>query len=115
MKNHVLKTDTRKPQKQPRLLDQVKNTIRVRHYSLSTEEAYVGWIKRYIKFHNLKHPKDMGTKEVSEFLTYLAVELNVAPSTQNQALCSVVFLYNEGKPSRNPFYPNPVLPDSLAS
>lgn len=95
MNTNTLKTDTTKTKKQPRLLDQVRNAIRVRHYSLSTEEAYVGWIKRYIKFHNLKHPKNMSAKEVSEFLTSLAVDLDVAPSTQNQALCSVVFLYNE--------------------
>ncbi len=80
---------------QPRLLDQVRNAIRVRHYSIRTEQAYVGWIKRFILFHGKRHPKDMGKAEVEAFLTHLAVKGNVAPSTQNQALNAILFLYQK--------------------
>jgi integron integrase len=79
----------------PRLLDQVKGAIRLRHYSIRTEQAYVDWIKRFILFHGKRHPKDMGAPEVERFLTYLATECNVAASTQNQALSSLLFLYKE--------------------
>jgi integron integrase len=65
----------------------------VKHYSFRTEQSYVNWIKRYILFHNKRHPKDMGTAEIEAFLTYLAVEKNVAASTQNQALSALLFLY----------------------
>lgn len=78
---------------QPRLLDQVRNILRLKHYSMRTEETYVGWIKRYIYFHNKRHPKDMGDKEVKAFLTNLAVNQNVAASTQNQAFNALLFLY----------------------
>ena len=77
----------------PRLMDQVRHAIRSRHYSYRTEQAYSDWIIRFIKHHKLKHPMEMGDKEVTEFLTYLAVERNVSPSTQNQALSSLLFLY----------------------
>ena len=77
----------------PRLLDQVRDVIRLKHYSMSTEKTYVSWIKRYILFHNKRHPKDMGAREVQAYLTYLAVNQHVAASTQNQALNSIVFLY----------------------
>jgi hypothetical protein len=66
----------------PKLLEQVRNAVRTRHYSLRTEEAYVGWIKRFILFHGKRHPRDMGAREVQQFLTYLAVERHVAASTQ---------------------------------
>ncbi len=79
----------------PKLLDQLRNTIRIKHYSYRTEQAYVHWVKRYIFFHNKKHPKDMGAKEIRKFLNNLAVNGNVAASTQNQALCAIVFLYKE--------------------
>lgn len=79
----------------PKLLDQVRNVIRVKHYSFSTEKTYIDWIKQFIKFHGLKHPKEMGAKEVSTFLTYSAVRRKGSPSTQNQALCALVFLYKE--------------------
>ncbi|MCK4749661.1 MAG: integron integrase [Bacteroidales bacterium] len=81
--------------KKPKLLDQVRNRIRCKHYSIRTEQAYVDWIKRFIFFHEKRHPSEMGEKEISEFLTYLAVKRNVAASTQNQALCALVFLYRE--------------------
>lgn len=77
----------------PRLLDQVCNSLRQKNYSLRTEKTYIGWIKRYIIFHNKRHPKEMGEKEIGEFLTYLAVEKNVAPATQNQALNAILYLY----------------------
>ena len=70
----------------PRLLDRVRHAIRARHYSRRTEKAYVGWIKRYIFFHGKRHPSEMGAAEVSRFLTALAVDRNVAASTQNQAM-----------------------------
>ena len=72
----------------PRLLDQVRDAIRVRHYSLRTEASYLQWIKRFILFHNKRHPRDMGEKEITAFLTYLAVNKNVAASAQNQALAA---------------------------
>lgn len=62
-----------------KLLDIVREKIRVRHYSIKTEQSYVGWVKQYIFFHNKKHPIDMGKREIEEFLTYLAVERKVSP------------------------------------
>ena len=79
----------------PRLLDQVRDVIRLRHYSLRTEETYIQWIKRFILFHGKRHPLQMGEQEITAFLTHLAVEKQVAPSTQNQALAAVLFLYKE--------------------
>jgi integron integrase len=79
----------------PKLLDQVRYAIRTKHYSIRTEEAYVQWIRRFILFHNKRHPKDMGAKEVSQFLSDLAVTRQVAASTQNQALSAILFLYQE--------------------
>jgi integron integrase len=76
-----------------KLLDRVKTEIKTRHYSRRTEQAYAGWIKRFIIFHNKRHPLEMGEKEINEFLTHLAVHGNVSASTQNLALCSIVFLY----------------------
>lgn len=76
-----------------KLLDQVSDTLRIKHYSFRTEKTYVDWIRRYILFHNKRHPKDMGTAEIQSFLAYLAIERNVAASTQNQALSAILFLY----------------------
>jgi integron integrase len=67
----------------------------VKHYTLDTERAYVGWVKRYILFHNKQHPRDMGARHIQTFLTHLAVTGNVAASTQNQALNAIVFLYKK--------------------
>lgn len=78
-----------------RLLDQVREKIRLKHYSIRTEQAYLDWIKRFILFHGKRHPENMGNAEVEQFLTHLAVERNVAASTQNQALNAIVFLYKE--------------------
>ncbi len=79
----------------PKLLDQVRNLIRLKHYSIRTEGTYVSWIKRYIYFHNKRHPKDMGENEIRQFLTDLAVNRKVAASTQNQAFNALLFLYRE--------------------
>ncbi len=78
-----------------KLLDEVRGVIRAKHYSIRTEEAYLDWIKRFILFHHKRHPKDMGEPQVSQFLTHLAVEKNVAASTQNQAMSAILFLYKE--------------------
>ena len=78
-----------------RLLDRVKDTIRLRHYSLRTAEAYVGWIRRYILFHGKRHPQEMGIAEVNAFLTNLAVDRKVSASTQDQALAALLFLYQQ--------------------
>ena len=79
----------------PKLLDQVREKIRYKHYSLSTENTYVSWIKQYILFNHKRHPADMGPVEVEAFLTYLATARHVATSTQNQALSAILFLYRE--------------------
>jgi integron integrase len=79
--------------RKPKLLDQVRTAIRVRHYSLRTEDTYVHWIKRFILFHNKRHPLGMGEHEISQFLSALAVDRHVSASTQNQALNAVLFLY----------------------
>jgi integron integrase len=80
------------PQPSP-FLNQVRDAIRVRHYSIRTEDTYLSWVKRYINFHHKRHPREMGEREVVDFLTYLAVQRHVSPSTQNQALNALVFLY----------------------
>ena len=76
----------------PEVLDRLRAAIRARHYSLPTEEAYVGCVRRFILFHNKRHPAEMGESEISRFLTHLAVAENVAASTQNQALAAILFL-----------------------
>jgi integron integrase len=81
--------------KKPKLLDRLRHKIRVKHYSIRTEEAYVDWARRYILFHGKRHPKDMQAQEVEAFLTHLAVERNVSASTQNQARSALLFLYKE--------------------
>jgi len=80
---------------EPRLLDQLRDRIRLKHYSIRTEKTYLDWNRRFILFHNKKHPRDMGTKEVEQFLTYLAVNGRVASSTQNQARSAILFMYKE--------------------
>jgi integron integrase len=79
----------------PKLLDLVRDRIRVKHYSIRTETSYVQWIKRFILFHNKRHPREMGAPEVEAFLTHLAVAGEVSASTQNQALSALLFLYRE--------------------
>jgi integron integrase len=83
------------PPKRPKLLDQVRDALRVGHYSRRTEEAYLVWIRRFILFHDKKHPAAMGTREVTAYLTDLAVRQQVSASTQNQALGAILFLYRQ--------------------
>ena len=78
-----------------RLIERVREAIRVRHYSRRTEQAYVLWIKQFIYFHNKRHPSEMGEEEITQFLTYLATQRHVAASTQNQALSALLFLYKD--------------------
>jgi len=78
-----------------KLLDIVREKIRFKHYSYSTEKTYIHWIKQYIFFHNKKHPVDMGKQEIEEYLTSLAIKNRVAPTTQNQAFSAILFLYKE--------------------
>ncbi len=80
---------------QPKLLDQVRAVARLKHFSFSTEQAYVHWIKRFILFHSKRHPLDMGEQEIRHFLSYLATNLNVASSTQTVALSALLFLYKD--------------------
>jgi integron integrase len=80
---------------QPKLLDQVRAVIRAKHYSRRTEESYVDWITRYVRFHGTRHPRELGAPEIAAFLSHLAVDLEVAASTQNQARCALLFLYRE--------------------
>ena len=79
----------------PKLLDQVRQAIRTRHYSDRTEKAYAHWIKRYIFFHNKRHPDEMAEAEISQFFSCLAMDGRVSASTQNQALNALLFLYHE--------------------
>jgi integron integrase len=81
--------------KSPKLLDQVRDKLRVKHYSIRTEQTYLDWIKRYIYFHGKRHPKDLGARDIEAFLTHLAVVGKVAASTQNLAKSSILFLYRE--------------------
>ena len=89
MKVHVVS------QESPKLLDRMRAEIRVRHYSIRTEETYVDWARRFILFNNKRHPKELGAAEVRDFLTHLAVDRNVAASTQNQAKSALLFLYRD--------------------
>ncbi|MBU2056102.1 MAG: integron integrase [Proteobacteria bacterium] len=88
----VLPADSPAPPK-PKLLDQLRETLRSRHYSRRTEQTYCQWVKRYIFFHNVRHPAEMAEPEMNQFLTHLAVKENVSASTQNQALSALLFLY----------------------
>lgn len=83
------------PKKTPKLLDQVRERLRLKHYSIRTEQQYVQWARRFILFHDKRHPRELGAAEVEAFLTHLAVEGNVAAATQNQALSALLFLYRE--------------------
>jgi len=76
-----------------KLLDQVRDSIRKRHYSIRTEEAYINWIKQFIIFHGKRHPTELGEKEIAAFISHLATGRKVAASTQNQALNAIVYLY----------------------
>jgi hypothetical protein len=78
-----------------KLLDEYRERLRVKHYSLRTEDAYLHWARRFIHFHGKRHPREMGGPEVEAFLSHLATEGRVASSTQNQALAAILFLYRE--------------------
>ena len=97
------------PASPPRLLDQVRDAIRLRHDSPRTEEAYVAWIRRYILFHGKHHPRDMGAPEVESFLTHLAVARHVSASTQSQAFAALLFLHRHvlRSPLDTPVAPHP--------
>jgi integron integrase len=112
------------PSRPRKLLDQVRDVLRIKHYSYRTEETYVQWIRRFILFHNKRHPAEMGTPEVSQFLTHLAVSEQVAAATQNQAFSAIIFLYRyvlqqelvgvdamRAKPSR--YLPTVLTPDEV--
>lgn len=90
-----VQNESNRTPKPPRLLDQLREALRVRHYSLRTEQAYVHWVKRYILFHGKRHPREMGAQEVEAFLSWLAVEGKVSASTQGQALAALLFLYKQ--------------------
>jgi hypothetical protein len=79
----------------PRLLDEVRQALRTRHYSRRTEKAYVAWIRRYVLFHGKRHPAEMGATEITSFLTSLATRSNLSASTQNQALAALLFLHRD--------------------
>lgn len=83
------------PPRPQRLLDQVRELIRIKHYSIRTEQAYLQWIRRYILFNGKRHPRELGAEELTQYLSHLAVQRNVAASTQNQALNAILFLYRE--------------------
>jgi len=76
-----------------KLLDQMRAAIRLKHYSYRAEESYVDWARRFILFHNKRHPKDMSAEEIQAFITYLAIQRQLSASTQNQALSAIIFLY----------------------
>jgi len=78
---------------QPRLLDQMREALRSRHYSPRTEQSYCHWVKRFVLFHRLRHPSELAEPEINAFLTHLAVKESVSASTQNQALSALLFLY----------------------
>ena len=90
----------------PRLLDQVRTAIRVKHFSLSTERAYVGWVRRFILFHRKRHPKDMGEDEIRQFISHLAVDARISASTQTVALSALLFLYREVLKQELPYVKN---------
>ena len=81
------------PAKKPKLLDQMRAALRARHYSYRTEQSYIQWVRRFILFHNKRHPAEMGTTEIEAFLSHLATDKNISVSTQNQALSALLFLY----------------------
>jgi integron integrase len=87
--------ETKTGNEAPRLMALVRRALRVRHLSRRTERAYAGWIRRFLQFHGMRHPSEMGAREIEDFLSYLAVSRKVAASTQNQALSALLFLYRE--------------------
>jgi integron integrase len=90
----------------PKLLDQVRTVVRVKHFSLSTERAYVAWIRRFILFHKKRHPREMGEAEIRQFISHLAVQRQIAASTQTVALSALLFLYREVLKQELPYITN---------
>ena len=90
---HSINHRTLPPPGAPRLLDRVRQAVRVRHDCVRTEKSYVGWLRRFILYHHKRHPVQMGAAEINAFLTHLAVEGHVSAATQNQAFCALLFLY----------------------
>jgi site-specific recombinase XerD len=97
------------PQPPKKLLDQMSDTLRTRHYSYRTEQSYIEWARRYILFQDKRHPAEMDALEIQAFITYLAVEKQVAASTQNQALSAILFLY------RNVLHKEVAMPSKIVS
>ena len=95
MNYHVKVAGVTAPRGAPRLMQRVRERLRLKHYSLRTEQAYLGWVRRFILANGKRHPKEMGAAEAERFLTSLAVDRNVAAGTQNQALAALLFLYRE--------------------
>ncbi len=93
MRARSSETPPQEAARKPKLLDQVRQAIRARHYSKRTEQTYADWIKRFILFHGKRHPSEMGEPEINQFLTDLAINKRVSASTQNQALSALLFLY----------------------
>ena len=91
---NMILTDSPPPGK-PKLLDRVRWHLRLKHYSIRTEESYVDWIRRFILFHGKRHPEEMGEAEIAEFLSHLANVRQVSASTQNQAFSALLFLYQQ--------------------
>ena len=91
----LINIPTKAADHRPRLFDVVRERLRVKHYSLDTERAYLSWIRRFIRYHQKRHPRDMGALEIESFLSYLATDRKVSPATQNQALAALLFLYKE--------------------
>ena len=104
----------RTPAQPPKLLDQVRLAIRYRHYSIKTEKSYVYWIRWFIRYHGLRHPRGMGATEVTAFLSYLATERDVAAATQQQALSALLFLYKQVLEINLPWLDNLVRPKKPA-
>jgi integron integrase len=99
----AMETPSAQVSEEPKLLVRLRNKIRLKHYSIRTEQAYVDWVRRYVRFHGLRHPGEMGAHEVETFLTHLAVQGRVAASTQNQAKSAILFLYREVLESELPW------------
>ncbi|SRR5258706_15220197 len=87
----MMETPVQLSLQQPKLIPRLREALRVRHYSLKTEKAYIHWVRRFIFHHEVRHPKDMGANEVAAFLSHLAQQRRVAASTQNQALAALLF------------------------
>ena len=95
MNPNVREVNSPGPPRPKKILEQMRDILRLKHYSLRTEETYVQWARRYILFHQKRHPREMGAPEIEAFLTHLAVEGNVTASTQNQAFHALLFLYRD--------------------